>query len=200
MRAHVFLCTLADVERHLRQALAPLLFHGTDLEAVRAERTSPGPFPTPRPSMAPAVRHPPLVDHRSPRPSTVRGRKDRERNRAFARRAARDELRRSLRSISALSSATLCACHHVPTIAFTLYSAASSKTPYNCPSPLPLVAASLTCTARQRDWQRPSALLPQRLPSGPLPRPSPVHIQPNIQPAQASYLACGETSPPLGFC
>jgi hypothetical protein len=29
------------VEWHLREALAPLLFHDTDLEAARAERTSP---------------------------------------------------------------------------------------------------------------------------------------------------------------
>jgi transposase len=42
VRAHVFLCMLAyHVEWHLRQALAPLLFHDTDLEAARAERTSP---------------------------------------------------------------------------------------------------------------------------------------------------------------
>jgi hypothetical protein len=42
VRAHVFLCMLAyHVEWHLREALAPLLFHDTDLDAVRAERTSP---------------------------------------------------------------------------------------------------------------------------------------------------------------
>jgi hypothetical protein len=40
--AHVFLCMLAyHVEWHLRQALAPLLFHDTDLGAARAERSSP---------------------------------------------------------------------------------------------------------------------------------------------------------------
>jgi len=42
VRAHVFLCMLAyHVEWHLRDALAPLLFHDTDLEAARAERPSP---------------------------------------------------------------------------------------------------------------------------------------------------------------
>lgn len=42
VRAHVFLCTLAyHVEWHLRQALAPLLFHDTDLETARAARSSP---------------------------------------------------------------------------------------------------------------------------------------------------------------
>lgn len=42
VRAHVFLCMLAyHVEWHLRQALAPLLFHDTDLEAARAQRSSP---------------------------------------------------------------------------------------------------------------------------------------------------------------
>jgi transposase len=42
VRAHVFLCMLAyHVEWHLRDALAPLLFHDTDLETARAERTSP---------------------------------------------------------------------------------------------------------------------------------------------------------------
>ncbi len=42
VRAHVFLCMLAyHVEWHMRQALAPLLFHDTDLDAARAERTSP---------------------------------------------------------------------------------------------------------------------------------------------------------------
>jgi transposase len=42
VRAHVFLCMLAyHVEWHLRQALAPLLFHDTDLNRARAARTSP---------------------------------------------------------------------------------------------------------------------------------------------------------------
>jgi hypothetical protein len=42
VRAHVFLCMLAyHVEWHLRDALAPLLFHDTDREAARAERSSP---------------------------------------------------------------------------------------------------------------------------------------------------------------
>jgi transposase len=42
VRAHVFLCMLAyHVEWHLRQALAPLLFHDTDLAAARAARRSP---------------------------------------------------------------------------------------------------------------------------------------------------------------
>src|ERR1700722_18566267 len=42
VRAHVFLCMLAyHVEWHLRQTLAPLLFHDTDLEAARTERRSP---------------------------------------------------------------------------------------------------------------------------------------------------------------
>jgi len=42
VRAHVFLCMLAyHIEWHLRDALAPLLFHDTDLEAQRAERPSP---------------------------------------------------------------------------------------------------------------------------------------------------------------
>ena len=42
VRAHVFLCMLAyHVEWHLREALAPLLFHDTDREAARAERSSP---------------------------------------------------------------------------------------------------------------------------------------------------------------
>jgi len=41
VRAHVCLCMLAyHVEWHLRQALAPLLFHDTDLAAARAERSS----------------------------------------------------------------------------------------------------------------------------------------------------------------
>lgn len=42
VRAHVLVCMLAyHVEWHLRQALAPLLFHDTDLDAARAERASP---------------------------------------------------------------------------------------------------------------------------------------------------------------
>jgi transposase len=42
VRAHVCLCMLAyHVEWHLRQALAPLMFHDTDLQAARAERASP---------------------------------------------------------------------------------------------------------------------------------------------------------------
>jgi len=42
VRAHVFLCMLAyHVEWHLRDALAPLLFHDTDLETAKAKRTSP---------------------------------------------------------------------------------------------------------------------------------------------------------------
>jgi hypothetical protein len=42
VRAHVFLCMLAyHVEWHLRQALAPLLFHDTDIGATKAERRSP---------------------------------------------------------------------------------------------------------------------------------------------------------------
>jgi DDE family transposase len=42
VRAHVFLCMLAyHVEWHLREALAPLLFHDTGLAAARAQRTSP---------------------------------------------------------------------------------------------------------------------------------------------------------------
>jgi hypothetical protein len=42
VRAHVFLCMLAyHVEWHMRDLLAPLLFHDTDLEAARAERASP---------------------------------------------------------------------------------------------------------------------------------------------------------------
>jgi hypothetical protein len=42
VRAHVFLCMLAyHVEWHLRDALAPLLFHDTELDAARAERNSP---------------------------------------------------------------------------------------------------------------------------------------------------------------
>ena len=42
VRAHVFLCMLAyHLEWHLRDALAPLLFHDTELAASRAERSSP---------------------------------------------------------------------------------------------------------------------------------------------------------------
>jgi hypothetical protein len=42
VRAHVFLCMLAyHVEWHLRQTLAPLLFHDTEIAAARAERGSP---------------------------------------------------------------------------------------------------------------------------------------------------------------
>src|SRR5262249_6539248 len=42
VRAHVFLCMLAyHVEWHLRQALAPLLFHDTALASARAQRSSP---------------------------------------------------------------------------------------------------------------------------------------------------------------
>jgi hypothetical protein len=42
VRAHVFLCMLAyHVEWHLRQALAPLLFHDTEIAAARAGRSSP---------------------------------------------------------------------------------------------------------------------------------------------------------------
>lgn len=42
VRAHVLLCMLAyHVEWHLRQALAPLLFHDIDLAAAKAQRTSP---------------------------------------------------------------------------------------------------------------------------------------------------------------
>lgn len=42
VRAHVFLCMLAyHVEWHLRDALAPLLFHDTELDTARAERSSP---------------------------------------------------------------------------------------------------------------------------------------------------------------
>jgi len=42
VRAHVFLCMLAyHVEWHLRDALAPLLFHDTGRAAARAERSSP---------------------------------------------------------------------------------------------------------------------------------------------------------------
>jgi transposase len=42
VRAHVLLCMLAyHVEWHLRAALAPLLFHDTDLEQAKAGRSSP---------------------------------------------------------------------------------------------------------------------------------------------------------------
>src|SRR5436305_1677604 len=42
VRAHVFLCMLAyHVEWHLRDALAPLLFHDTERGAAKAERSSP---------------------------------------------------------------------------------------------------------------------------------------------------------------
>ena len=42
VRAHVFLCMLAyHVEWHLRQVLAPLLFHDTDLATAKAARISP---------------------------------------------------------------------------------------------------------------------------------------------------------------
>jgi transposase len=42
VRAHVFLCMLAyHVEWHLRQALAPLLFHDTDTAIARTQRASP---------------------------------------------------------------------------------------------------------------------------------------------------------------
>lgn len=42
VRSHVFLCMLAyHVEWHLRDALAPLLFHDTELTTARAERPSP---------------------------------------------------------------------------------------------------------------------------------------------------------------
>lgn len=42
VRAHVFLCMLTyHVEWLLRDALAPLLFHDTDLAAAKAERASP---------------------------------------------------------------------------------------------------------------------------------------------------------------
>ncbi len=42
VRAHVFLCMLAyHVEWHMREKLAPLLFHDTGIEAARAQRSSP---------------------------------------------------------------------------------------------------------------------------------------------------------------
>jgi hypothetical protein len=51
VRAHVLLCMLAyHVEWHLRQALAPLLFHDTDLDLARAARTSPVASTEPSPS------------------------------------------------------------------------------------------------------------------------------------------------------
>ena len=51
VRAHVFLCMLAyHIEWHLRQTLAPLLFHDTDMEAARAERPSPVVATEPSPS------------------------------------------------------------------------------------------------------------------------------------------------------
>jgi transposase len=51
VRAHVFLCMLAyHVEWHLRTALAPLLFHDTDLAAARTARSSP--VPSTQPSKA----------------------------------------------------------------------------------------------------------------------------------------------------
>ena len=51
VRAHVFLCMLAyHVEWHLRQALAPLLFHDTDIPAARAQRASPVERTDPSPS------------------------------------------------------------------------------------------------------------------------------------------------------
>jgi transposase len=52
VRAHVCLCMLAyHVEWHLRQALAPLLFHDTDLEVARAKRSSPVVKTEPSPSV-----------------------------------------------------------------------------------------------------------------------------------------------------
>ena len=51
VRAHVFLCLLAyHVEWHMRQALAPLLFHDTEIATARAERTSPVRKTEPSPS------------------------------------------------------------------------------------------------------------------------------------------------------
>jgi hypothetical protein len=51
VRAHVFLCMLAyHVEWHLRQALAPLLFHDTEIQAARAARASPVAKTEPSPS------------------------------------------------------------------------------------------------------------------------------------------------------
>ena len=66
VRAHVFLCMLAyHVEWHLRHALAPLLFHDTELAAARAERSSPVAVRS-RPTQ-PKPRRPPSV------PPTVSG-------------------------------------------------------------------------------------------------------------------------------
>jgi hypothetical protein len=64
VRAHVFLCMLAyHVEWHLRQALAPLLFHDTNIEAARARRTSPV-VPTERNADGlPVMRFADLMDH-----------------------------------------------------------------------------------------------------------------------------------------
>jgi hypothetical protein len=51
VRAHVFLCLLAyHVEWHLRQSLAPFLFHDTEIAAARAERQSPVRKTEPSPS------------------------------------------------------------------------------------------------------------------------------------------------------
>jgi hypothetical protein len=51
VRAHVFLCMLAyHVEWHMRQALAPLLFHDTEIAAARAKRASPVRKTEPSPS------------------------------------------------------------------------------------------------------------------------------------------------------
>jgi hypothetical protein len=51
VRAHIFLCMLAyHVEWHLRQALAPLLFHDTDIASARALRASPVERTAPSPS------------------------------------------------------------------------------------------------------------------------------------------------------
>jgi len=76
VRAHVFLCMLAyHVEWHLRQALAPLLFHDTSIEAARADRASPvvstGPSKVARTKKAtkrnadglPVMRFADLMDH-----------------------------------------------------------------------------------------------------------------------------------------
>lgn len=51
VRAHVFLCMLAYyVEWHLRHLLAPLLFHDTDIDRLRAARPSPVAATEPSPS------------------------------------------------------------------------------------------------------------------------------------------------------
>ena len=51
VRAHVFLCMLAYyVEWHLRHFLAPLLFHDTDIDRLRAARPSPVAATEPSPS------------------------------------------------------------------------------------------------------------------------------------------------------